>query len=322
MLWVPEVPVLSRINCIVLIACGLLLAAQGGEPPQRQESVGPGKAPQPVDEAMLKSQQIELTAAGIQKYLAGIWPAKVQKEDSDRLIEQLGSDSFAVREQATAKLLAMPIAPIGRLKAALRSPDAEIRARAGSILTKIEQRLPPEALMFAAFRMIQVRKISGLAPELLGVVPLCEKQPVRLALQQAMRVTARPVDIPHLQKALTSKDVEVRIAAIAGLAGVAGNASDFKWMKELANSKQPEPVQLVLATEMVNCGDRQGLRILARLLSSDNKEIRHQSGDALRSATGEDFAFDPDDPQRNGNRQLSAGNRGSKPRAISSRRLH
>jgi hypothetical protein len=61
------------------------------------------------------------------------------KEKIDKLIEQLGSASFAEREKASKELAAIGAPALEALRKAAKSDDAEIRKRAEEILPKIER---------------------------------------------------------------------------------------------------------------------------------------------------------------------------------------
>jgi hypothetical protein len=60
------------------------------------------------------------------------------KEKIDKLIEQLGSESFAEREQASSALAVIGVPALEALRQAAKSEDAEIRKRAEELLPKIE----------------------------------------------------------------------------------------------------------------------------------------------------------------------------------------
>src|SRR5262245_50950385 len=65
-------------------------------------------------------------------------PQKVVK----RLIDQLGSERFEDREQATQELSKLGRAALPSLKEATKSPDAEVRRRAQQLVEQLE---PPPA---------------------------------------------------------------------------------------------------------------------------------------------------------------------------------
>lgn len=61
------------------------------------------------------------------------------KEKIDKLIEQLGSGTFAEREKATKELAAIGVPALEALRKAAKSEDAEVRKRAEDILPRIER---------------------------------------------------------------------------------------------------------------------------------------------------------------------------------------
>src|SRR5262249_20853674 len=69
-------------------------------------------------------------------------PAKITTKDADadqiaKLIEQLGSDTFAERETASRDLERQGAAALGALRKAAQSSDIETRRRAQTLVTKI-----------------------------------------------------------------------------------------------------------------------------------------------------------------------------------------
>ncbi len=61
------------------------------------------------------------------------------KEKIDKLIDQLGSGSFAEREKASRELAGIGVPALDALRKAAKSEDAEVRKRAEDILPKIER---------------------------------------------------------------------------------------------------------------------------------------------------------------------------------------
>jgi hypothetical protein len=171
------------------------------------------------EESLLSGHKVNVTPASLRDFLKSLQGDPVERPDNtQRLILQLGSDKFAQREAASAKLLALAVAPVKELTAALDHPDAEIRHRARSILDRVERRVPASALLFAALLVIRDRKLDGLAAEVLLVVPLCNSQPLCTAAGQALRATVRPADRHVLERAFANDNVHLRAIAAAGLA--------------------------------------------------------------------------------------------------------
>lgn len=66
-------------------------------------------------------------------------PGGPSPDEIARLVRQLGSDSFAAREQATRQLIALGIAARDALAAACDEADAEVRMRARAVLAAVSE---------------------------------------------------------------------------------------------------------------------------------------------------------------------------------------
>src|SRR5262245_55699521 len=64
---------------------------------------------------------------------------KAAKPSADKLVEQLGSDSFNVRKKAYEQLQAMGEAALPALQKATSSKDTEVRKKASELVAKIEK---------------------------------------------------------------------------------------------------------------------------------------------------------------------------------------
>jgi hypothetical protein len=182
-------------------------------------------AERPPEESLLTSHRVKVTSAGLHDFLTSFQKGPIERPDIiQRLIEQLGSDEFAQREEASGKLLARAVSPVKELKAALDNPDPEIRFRARKILDQVGRRVPTSALLFAALLVIRDRELDGLAGDVLRIIPLCDSEPLRAAAGQAMRATVRRGDRPLLARALASDNASARAIATAGLAVINARA--------------------------------------------------------------------------------------------------
>jgi hypothetical protein len=65
---------------------------------------------------------------------------KVEPTEIDRLVEQLGSDQYSEREEATLALNKMGTVALGRLRKATRNSDPEVSRRASELVRQIERR--------------------------------------------------------------------------------------------------------------------------------------------------------------------------------------
>src|SRR5262249_59367858 len=115
----------------------------------------------------LKTAAAVLLAVGVIAAGAGRWtynsmalaadedgPAKITTKDADadrisKLIEHLGSDTFAQREAASRDLERLGAAALGALRKAAQSSDIETRRRAQTLVTKIAKDVASHELLQA-----------------------------------------------------------------------------------------------------------------------------------------------------------------------------
>ncbi len=72
-------------------------------------------------------------------HVTGETKDKIDTAQVDKLVEQLGSDTFAEREAATAALAKIGMPALASLRKAITSKDNEVRKRAKDLLTKLEK---------------------------------------------------------------------------------------------------------------------------------------------------------------------------------------
>jgi hypothetical protein len=98
----------------------------------------------PVAVSPEKGRLMQAFAARALVVLLALAPAAHAGGDApeiDRLVRQLGSDSFEEREGAHKRLAAIGEPALGALRKAVGSRDAEVRRRAGELLGRIERTL-------------------------------------------------------------------------------------------------------------------------------------------------------------------------------------
>lgn len=192
------------------------------------------------EESLLRGHGVKPTTAGLRGFLQSFQEDRADRPDAiQRLIEQLGSDDFAEREAAGARLLVLPVSPVKELTAALENPDAEIRLRARTILDQVRRRAPRSVLLFASLLVIRDRERSGFAADVLRAVPHCDSKPLRSAAEQAMHATVHSSDRALLQRALAADNCHARSIAAIGLAKIDAkaepgfNAAAVTWVEFL-----------------------------------------------------------------------------------------
>ena len=90
-----------------------------------------------------------------------------------KLIRELGDDSFEVREKASAALTELGEVAVPLLRQAVQDPDIEVVRRAERCLQQIKAG-SGTAVALAAARLIRVRKPAGAAGVLLGFLPFAD----------------------------------------------------------------------------------------------------------------------------------------------------
>jgi hypothetical protein len=144
------------------------------------------------------------------------------------LIEQLGDDSFATREQAVKDLIAIGAAAVPQLREAAESSDTEVKRRAKQCLKEIGD-IADEQSLLAAIRILGWRKPAGAAELLLDWAARSGDDLIGREARSALAAvaTADGKPAPALTKALEDKDAARRSAAAAAL-GKVGGAADQK----------------------------------------------------------------------------------------------
>jgi len=271
-----------------IVAVFLCCLAIPSPPIQAQSSQATAADSSSPYEQILADRRIEATAAGLSTYLKQLHPSEEQRARAMELIEQLGdSESFQAREAAMSQLLIMPTLPTESLIAASTGEDPEVRWRAKRVLDIGK----PEATktMHAAFKVIEAKAISGVMPELLAAMPLCDKRYLIQSAQDAAKAAATKDDAPLLRDALLSDNEQVRVAATTALAAALGKDATEALYGMLDD--ESDAVKLAAARAIANFGDRKSLPMLASLLESDDLQVRVSASAALRQLSGKHFGF-------------------------------
>jgi hypothetical protein len=144
--------------------------------------------------------------------------------ESDRarilgLIREMGNNDFAVRQRASARLVAEGKRAEPLLQKALSSTDLEIRRRAEDCLKRIGDQDVGASAVSAAARLIAVRRPAGAAEVLLDYLPFAEVEGMTDDVQPALTAVAvrdgKPD--PTVTAALKDKDPIRRSGAAVAL---------------------------------------------------------------------------------------------------------
>jgi hypothetical protein len=254
----------------------------------------PAPAPQPRNddpgasyERTLTEAKITPTIEGIREYLISLHPGPDTQKQLVALIEQLGNEKPAKREDAMVKLRQRAAIAMETLKTATAHADPEIRWRAKKLLETAATEA--DATFFAIFKTIEVRQHKGLAAPLIVTLPLCAKDHVRFAARKALAASATPDDRPLLRKELKSEDPQVRIAVLGALAAL--SSKDAIDDALALSGDGDDRVRMSSARLLAQGGRRESLAMLVALLDAKEIEIRSEAARTLKAISGQDFGF-------------------------------
>jgi hypothetical protein len=176
-----------------------------------------------AEEKQLREAKVDTTGPGLIEFLRRQMPGQEKLEKARKLVRQLGDDTFAVREKATAELIALGAVALPLLRDAAKSPDPEIARRAGQCLSEIGEDSSKQRIVLAV-RLLAVRRPAGAVEALLDAVAGADMDLGR-EIKAALCALAGPADKPDqaLTKALTDSD-PTRKAVAAAVLGKDGGA--------------------------------------------------------------------------------------------------
>lgn len=240
------------------------------------------------DYQTLQHAGYEPTNAGAKKYLQSLEPSHERQTSIAKLIEKLGDDDYATREDATRKLLNAYASAEAKLRQTLLSTkDPEIEWRARRIIQTGFSQL--ESNMAAALRIAIAHPDAFAVKDILAIEHLLHYQAVRFLGKKAIRATARKDDIEILLKATNSKHEIVRREAAAAIVNLLHEENLSQTHHFLEHDD--ETLAIITAHALLNRGDRVALAALVEKLESNNPVIRTTAVTLLRGATGKDFGF-------------------------------
>ncbi len=231
---------------------------------------------------------IEPSRRGVREFLESLRWTPAREARVRRLLTDLGSPRFAVRNRAMAELNALPFVPASLLEVAAKSDLETFRRveelRARSRFAECESRL------LLAARFIEAKQLKGLALLLLDLMPQWQDPYLLETVSRAVAVSAERGDGAGLRNALAPRRPgQVRAAAVIALASAGGLAVQQELNTLLADA-DPR-VSLAAATSLLNQGQRKPLTTLVRLLDAEPFEVRQAAARILHAVTGKEFGY-------------------------------
>lgn len=200
-----------------------------------------------------------------------------------QLIEQLGSDSFPVREKASSDLRAVGPAALPLLRQTIRSTaDLEIRRRAREGVQQMESRWP-SMLTAAAARLLALQRPAGTAETLLAFLPGPYDDWVKDEIQNTLVAAARSggEERATCLRCLASPVPAQRTAAAVALCRCGASAA----VRRLLQDREAN-VRLPVARELAIAGDREAVPVLVDLLAQLPAEQAEQAEELLYRLAG------------------------------------
>ena len=200
------------------------------------------------------------------------------------------------------QLMRSPIHTAGLLEGASRNSDLEIQWRAKVVLDETAK--PRNDLLYAAFVVINDQRMTGLAKPVLGTLPVCRSDHVRLALSRALEATVTREDEALLRLHLGAEQPEARVVAATALRRCLGDEADVHLLPLLEDSA--DSVEVAAAEILLPRQPAKSLLTLAKLLKSESLSVRNRSIQLLRSSTNVDLPYSGYEPVEDRNKHADA----------------
>ncbi len=276
---------------------GLILALASFSPAPPGGPAGRLPAPpEPVaaDPAQLAAEERALQAAArtddavaALEFFRRRTPAESQQERLRALIRDLADNSFEVRQKASADLAASGPVATALLRAAARSPDAEVASRAQACLARVH-RDGAAPVVRAGVELVIRRRPPDLVAVLLAYLPFAEDESVaediRTSLAALTAKDGKPE--PALLQARGGADPDQR--AEAGVILARARLADGGPAVRRLLSDEDASVRLRVGRALVEAGDRDAVAALIDLFGDLTGEDRAEVEDLLERLAGED----------------------------------
>ncbi len=244
----------------------------------------------------LRAAGIEPSRQGLEKFLEPMRLTPTRLAKVRALLADLGNEDFEKREKATTALSAMPHLPRTLIKNP-GGPDPEVEKRIEQVLED-PRRDECEHQLFLVLRLVQEKRLQGLAPLLLELMPQWSEEHLVQAAGRAVVASAERADGKVLRSALARKETgPARPAAATALAAVFGREAGRE-LEGLLQDADPR-VCLASATALLNQENRKPLTTLTRLLEAEQVEVRQAAAVLLRDVSGQQIDYASyDEPKR------------------------
>jgi hypothetical protein len=237
------------------------------------------------DEELLGKEGVPVDSEGLLAYLRSRTLSKKKLSHLEEVAQQLGSDSFQVREHASAELIRVGQPAVPFLRPLLTSPDLEVRRRAQHCVDTIV-RGSASVLTSAVIRLLVPRHPPDAVEVLLAFAPFADDEQVEEELRLALTALGQSKGqaLPAVVAALHDP-----LAARRALAcHVVGQSSDRDQRKKVIPLlDDPEPsVRFWAARSLLFSQDRRAVPVLIDLLAGGPEALAWRAEELLIRLAG------------------------------------
>ncbi len=241
-------------------------------------------------ERILVQKGIELSKAGIKKYLGDIHISSEQKAKATQLIGLLGSEVYAVRRDATKELSNFPGLPIEEFELAKTNADPETRYRIEMVAKFLISSFG--TTLSAAYQYISDKEVTGLLPDVIRSELFAkDNADLNRDFLQAIVATSTVENNDQLRELLEHPTVSIQQTAVEALYRSQKKAVESLLEAIASNDQKNEIVRLAAAESLADLGNRKCLKTLVHLLDAGDVTVRTRSGSILQIATGLDHGY-------------------------------
>ncbi len=243
---------------------------QAGETPSTKE-----------DEQILLEANVPIDGPGLLLYFQKHTLDEMELLKARALIQQLGANSFRVREQASLRLIQLGAPVVKMLQEAAKSPDLEVSTRAAQCLKEIEDNAFPTKVALAAARLLRERKPEGTNKVLLNYLPYSNQETITEEVQTTLAHLAVKNDRPDpvLVAGLSDRSPIIRAASAEALLK-AGAKEHFPAIHKLLDD-DVATVRLRVGRALAFHKDKKGIPVIIASLPELSQSEAWQAEDVL-----------------------------------------
>ncbi|HUG18264.1 MAG TPA: PQQ-binding-like beta-propeller repeat protein [Planctomycetaceae bacterium] len=282
-----------RVSCLLIFFAGWCSITLAFSPPASKTGVQPGL----LYEESLRKHGLSPDLESLLGFLERLHPAHPEQLQIEKLILQLGDESFRTRREAMHELSRSPELSQIQLASVESHSDREIQRRAKSLREK--QRSEGDFVLFSVLRTLKLHAAPETIPVLFPILPQLHDSFLLREARETVLASVRESSEPFLLDAVRSREIAVRSTALVALGRLDSVHSKAILLDSL--SLADDRLAIAAAEGIAFDYPEQSLATLSRLLESPSFCIRHQAASLLQTVTHKQFGYAPyaNDPQRN-----------------------